>query len=106
MSTILIATLFGVPIVITTTYLLRHYPRQTAILAGEAALHAVPVFGYLALSVVLVPATGPAWLRILSVLSVIAVSIGLAPICARRTARRLRAAEDAERSQERRDRQA
>lgn len=105
MSTILIATLFGVPIVMTTTYLLRQYPHQTAIVAGEAALHAVPVFGYLALSVVLVPATGPACLRMLSALSVIAVSIGLAPICARRTARRLRAAEDAERSHERGDTQ-
>ena len=99
MSTILIATLFGVPIVMTATFLLRHYPRQTAILAGEATLHAVPVFGYLALTVVLVPATGPGWLRMLSVLSVIAVSIGLAPRCAKRTARRLRAAEEAERSQ-------
>ena len=106
MYTILIATLLGVPVVITTTYLLRHYPHRTAILAGEAVLYAVPVFGYLALTVVLMPAAAPSWLRILSVLSVTAVSIRLAPTFARRTARRLMAAEDAERSQKQGDRQA
>ena len=90
----------------TTTCLLRHYPRQTAILAGEALLYAMPVFGYLALTVVLVPVTEPAWLQVLAVLFFAAAGIGLAPVCARRAARRLTAADDAERSQEQGDRQA
>ena len=106
MPTILIATLLCVPIVMTTIYLLRHYPRQTAILAGEGLLYAVPVFGYLALTLILVRVTEPAWLQGLAVLSFTAVSIGLAPVCARRVARRLFAAEDAERSQEEENRQA
>ena len=106
MSTILIATLLGVPVVVTTTCLLRHYPRQTAILAGEGLLYAVPVFGYLALTLILVRVTEPAWLQGLAVLSFAAVSIRLAPVWARRVARRLIAAEDAERSQKQGDRQA
>ena len=105
MRTILIATLLGVPIVMTTIYLLRHYPRQTAILAGEALLYAVPLFGYLALTLILVPVTEPAWLQVLAILSFTAVSIGLAPVCARRGARRLIAAENGERSQKKGDRQ-
>lgn len=106
MSTIFIATLLGVPVIMTSTYLLRHYPRQTAILAGEALLYAVPVSGYLALALILVRVTEPAWLQGLAVLSFAAVIIGLAPVCARRVARRLIAAEYAERSQEEGDRQA
>ena len=106
MPTILIATLLCVPIVMTTIHLLRHYPRQTAIIAGEGLLYGVPLFGYLALTLLLVRVTEPAWLQGLAVLSFAAVSIGLAPVCARRIARRLIAAEDAERSQEQGDRQA
>ena len=94
MSTILTVTLLSIPIVGGAGYLLRHYPRQTVIIAGEATLYAVPVFGYLALTLVLVPPTAPVGLQVLSIASGTALALALAPIFARRIARRLQAVEE------------
>lgn len=103
MSTILTATLLGVPAVIVFGYLLLHYPRQTAIIAGETALYAVPLVGHVALTRILAPFTEPAWVQIFPVVSVIILIFGIAPVCARRAVRRLRDAENAEQSQEQGD---
>ncbi len=97
MSTILTAALLSVPIVGGASYLLRRHPHETAIIAGEAALYAVPVFSYMALTFVLVPLTAPVWLQVLSLASFAALATALAPICARRMSRRLDAAQDAKR---------
>ena len=94
MSTILTVILLSVPIVGGAGYLLRYYPRQTVIIAGEATLYAVTVFGYLALTLVLVPLTAPIGLQVLSIASSTALALALAPGLARRLARRLRAAEE------------
>lgn len=105
MLDILIATLLTIPIVAGAGYLLRQYPRQTIILASEAALYAAPVAGWMAITLVLAPATAPVWLQVLSVASFAAVALGLAPYAARRMVRRLTTAE-AERRERERDRPA
>ena len=103
MSTIVTATLLSVPIVGGAAYLLRHYPRQTVIIASEATLYAVAVFGYLTLTLVLVPVTAAGWLPVLSLTSFTAVALALAPSFSRRIIRRLDAAKDTERREQRGD---
>ncbi len=92
MPDILTAALLAVPIMAGAAYLLRKYPRETFILASEGGLYALAVFGYMALTLVLVPLTAPAWLQVLSIISFTALGLGLAPTTARRIIRRLNAA--------------
>ena len=94
MSTILTVTLLSIPIVGGAGYLVRYYPRQTVVIAGETTLYAAPAFGYFALTLVLVPPTAPVGLQVLSIASVTALTLALAPIFARRLARRLQAVEE------------
>ncbi len=106
MPDILTAALLAVPIVAAAAHLLRKYPRQTVILAGEAARFLVPVSACMVLTVVLVPVTAPVWLQILATASFLAVTLAFVPSTARRIAGRLEAAEDAERRQRQGDRPA
>jgi len=97
MSDILTAAVLSVPSVASAGYLLRHYPRQTIIIASEGFLYTLPVFAYLTLTLTLVPPTAPFWLRTLTVASYMAVAVAPTPVVAGRIARQLQAAEDAER---------
>ncbi|MCY4637917.1 MAG: hypothetical protein OXG04_26065 [Acidobacteria bacterium] len=104
MPDILTAALLAVPIVAAAAHPLRKYPRQTVILAGEAARFLVPASAYMALTVVLVPVTAPVWLQILATASLLTVALAHVPSTARRIAERLKAAQDAERRQRQGDR--
>ena len=91
MTDILITAVLATPILAGAGYLLRHYPRQTAIIATEGGMYAAVTAGYMAATFWLVPHDSPIWQQVLLVLSFTAVAIALAPVFTSRIIRRLNA---------------
>ena len=85
--------MLAAPILAGAGYLLRHYLRETAILATEGAMCGAVAAGYMAATFWLVPHDSPMWQQVLLVLSFTAVAIALATVFASRILRRLNALE-------------
>ena len=94
MTEILITAVLATPIVAGAGYLLRRYPGQTAIIATEGGMYATVTAGYMATTFWLVPLGNPIWQQVLSVLSIAAVALALAPLFASRILRRLNALDE------------
>lgn len=91
MSETLTAVLLTIPIIATATYVLRYHRRGFIILTGEGFLYCTAVYGYLWLTLTLVPRTAPTTLKVLATISILTVAVSVAPVTARRISRRLEA---------------